>query len=255
MAEGEGSERYSNNPTDDSGSSEKIVETKKKISSPPLNLLFNPSLIIKKDIWQIDIVALLQMLVRLIDNSDRRDLRLCGVAALTSSMIHRLKVESIFRLEKIAMQKKGVDEVPLSMPIVELKPMEIPYRFEPTYPVNLEDLLGLLETILNRLTNPKQQKKDSNLNALDTFDFDQYFIKIEQILQEREDIILAIVNADGTIVFSTFVSRMTPIEAARNFLAILYLAMKGEVELQQIVDADDKTSREDIIISRVGEKV
>ena len=120
---------------------------------------------------------------------------------LTSSLIHRLKVESIFRLEKIAMQKKGVDEVPLSMPIVELKPMEIPYRFEPTYPVNLEDLLGLLETILNRLTNPKQQKKDLNLNALDTFDFDQYFIKIEQILQEREDIILDIVNADGTILF------------------------------------------------------
>ena len=56
-------------------------------------------------------------------------------------------------------------------------------------------------------------------------------------------------------VFSTFVSRMTPIEAARNFLAILYLAMKGKVELQQIVDADDKTNREDIIISRVGEKV
>ena len=133
--------------------------------------------------------------------------------------------------------------------------MEIPYRFEPTYPVNLEDLLGLLETILNRLTNPKQQKKDLNLNALDTFDFDQYFIKIEQILQEREDIILDIVNADGTILFSTFVSRMTPIEAARNFLAILYLAMKGKVELQQIVDADDKTNREDIIISRVEEKV
>lgn len=255
MAEGEGSARYLNNPADDSSPSEKIVDTKKKISSPPLNLLFNPSLIIKKDIWQIDIVALLQMLVRLIDNSDRRDLRLCGVAALTSSLIHRLKVESIFRLEKIAMQKKGVDEVPLSMPIVELKPMEIPYRFEPTYPVNLEDLLGLLETILNRLTNPKQQKKDLNLNALDTFDFDQYFIKIEQILQEREDIILDIVNADGTILFSTFVSRMTPIEAARNFLAILYLAMKGKVELQQIVDADDKTNREDIIISRVGEKV
>ena len=133
--------------------------------------------------------------------------------------------------------------------------MEIPYRFEPTYPVNLEDLLGLLETILNRLTNPKQQKKDLNLDALDTFDFDQYFIKIEQILLEREDIILDIVNADGTLLFSTFVARMTPIEAARNFLAILYLAMKGKVELQQIVDADDKTNREDIIISRVGEKV
>ena len=255
MAQGEGSDRVLNNTANDSNSSEEIIDTKKKISSPPLNLLFNPSLITKKDIWQIDIVALLQMLVRLIDDSDRRDLRLCGVAALTSSIIHRLKVESIFRLEKIAMQKKGVDEVPLSMPIVELKPMEIPYRYEPTYPVNLEDLLGLLETILNRLSNPKQQKKDLNLNALDTFDFDQYFIKIEQVLQERENIILDIVNADGTLLFSTFVAKMTPIEAARNFLALLYLAMKGQVKLQQIVNGDDKTSSEDIIISRMEEKV
>ena len=116
------------------------------------------------------------------------------------------------------MQKKGVDEVPLSMPIVELKPMEIPYRFEPTYPVNLEDLLGLLETILNRLTNPKQQKKDLNLNALDTFDFDQYFIKIEQILQEREDIILDIVNADGTILFRSLVIKNDSYRGARKFL-------------------------------------
>jgi hypothetical protein len=48
---------------------------------------------------------------------------------------------------------------------------------------------------------------------------------------------------------------MTPIEAARNFLALLYLAMKGRVELQQIVNGDDKTSSEDIIISRMEEKV
>jgi len=233
-----------------SGVTDRIEDIKKKISSPPLNLLFNPSLIIKKDIWKIDIVSLLQMLIQLIDDSNRRDLRLCGVAALTSSMIHRLKVESIFRLEKIAMQRKQLDQIPLSMPIVELKPMEIPYRFEPTYPVSLEDLLGLLESILVKLNNPKQAIKGLDLQALDTFNFDQYFIKIEQILQEREEIIMDIINADRTILFSKFVSRLTSIEAARYFLAVLYLGMKGKVEIEQTFDADDKEEGDDIIISR-----
>jgi segregation and condensation protein A len=192
------------------------------------------------------------MLVKLIDDSDKRDLRLCGVAALTSSLIHRLKVESIFRLEKVAMQRKGPDEIPLSMPIVELKPIEIPYRFEPTYPVNLEDLLGLLENILVRLNSPKQVKASLELNSLDTFNFDQYFIKIEQILQEREQIILDIVNADGTILFSALSAKMSRVEVARYFLAVLYLGMKGKVEIQQIVKLDDKEKAEDIIISRLG---
>src|SRR5215831_3208941 len=237
--------------SDDLDQAERSVQTKKKISTPPLNLLFNPSLIIKKDIWQIDIVSLLHMLVKLIDDSDRRDLRLCGVAALTSSLIHRLKVESIFRLEKVAMQRKRPDEIPLSMPIVELKPIEIPYRFEPTYPVSLEDLLGLLENILVRLNSPKPVKASLELNSLDTFNFDQYFIKIEQILQEREQIILDIVNADGTILFSSLSAKMTRIEVARYFLAVLYLAMKEKVEIRQIVKLDDKEKAEDIIISRL----
>jgi segregation and condensation protein A len=47
--------------------------------------------------------------LRILSESGRRDLRICGVAALSSSMIYRLKVESIFRLEKIAMMKRGIE--------------------------------------------------------------------------------------------------------------------------------------------------
>lgn len=254
MSDGETPNSFLSKSVENITPSEEIIDTKKKIASPPLNVLFNPSQIIKRDIWEINIPVLLEMLVRLIDRSDRRDLRLCGVAALTSSMIHRLKVESIFRLEKLAMQKKMIDEIPLSMPVVELKPMEMPYRLEPTYPVSLEDLLGLLETILVRLDNPKQFRKQVDLHGFDAFDFDQYFIKMEQILQQREDMLLDIVNADGNILFSTFVSGMTSIEAARCFLALLYLAMKGKVEIRQVVDLGGTSHGEDIVVSRIDKK-
>jgi len=86
-------------------SARRTLIQKKRIAQPPLNLLFNPSLIDKQDVWQINIVKLLETLLELLSKTGNKDLRVCGVAILTSSLIHRLKVESIFRLDKIANQK------------------------------------------------------------------------------------------------------------------------------------------------------
>src|ERR671923_1359719 len=86
------------------------VDTKKSIAQPPLNLLFNPSMLVRKDVWNIDVALLLEMFLRLINATGNKDLRICGIAAVSSSVIYRLKVESIFALEKIAMQKKGLDD-------------------------------------------------------------------------------------------------------------------------------------------------
>ena len=99
----------------------------KMISEPPLSLLFNPSLLTtKKDVWDIDVTMLLDMLLKLINTTGKKDLRVCGIAALSSSIIYRLKVESIFRLEKIAMQRKGVDEIQRRQSVPDLNPVEIP---------------------------------------------------------------------------------------------------------------------------------
>ncbi|MGB8027830.1 MAG: hypothetical protein WCE95_09530, partial [Nitrososphaeraceae archaeon] len=83
------------------------MTTKKSISQPPLDLLFNPSVLSKKDVWEIDVSLLLEMLLKLINKSGKKDLRMCGIAALSSSLIYRLKVESILRLERISKTKKG----------------------------------------------------------------------------------------------------------------------------------------------------
>jgi segregation and condensation protein A len=206
----------------------------KMISEPPLNLLFNPSLLTtKKDVWDIDVTMLLDMLLKLINTTGKKDLRVCGIAALSSSIIYRLKVESIFRLEKIAMQRKGVDEHQLQS-VPDLNPVEIPFRIESTYPVSLEELLHVLENMISELANPKPKKKQLNLEPVETFDFDQYLIKFEHILQRYEDMIFDIVTADGEAIFNILVAKMEPIEIVRCFIAVLYLAMKGKVNLEQI---------------------
>ena len=207
----------------------------KMISEPPLSLLFNPSLLTtKKDVWDIDVTMLLDMLLKLIDKTGKKDLRVCGIAALSSSIIYRLKVESIFRLEKIAMQRKAVDEHQQYQSIPDLNPVEIPFRIESTYPVSLEELLQVLENMISELANPKPKKKQLDLEPVETFDFDQYLIKFEHILQRYEDMIFDIVSADGEAIFQILVAKMEPIEIVRCFIAVLYLAMKGKVDLVQI---------------------
>ena len=207
----------------------------KMISEPPLSLLFNPSLLTtKRDVWDIDVTMLLDMLLKLIGKTGKKDLRVCGIAALSSSIIYRLKVESIFRLEKIAMQRKGVDEHQQYQSIPDLNPVEIPFRIESTYPVSLEDLLQVLENMISELANPKPKKKQLNLEPVEVFNFDQYLIKFEHILQRYEDMIFDIVSADGEAIFKILVAKMESIEIVRCFIAVLYLAMKGKIDLVQI---------------------
>lgn len=223
--------------SDDGASS----DSRKMIAEPPLNLLFNPSLLTaKKDVWDINVTMLLEMLLHLINMTGKKDLRICGIAILSSSIIYRLKVESIFRLEKIAMQRKGLDDDHrLQQPIPDLNAVEIPFRIESTYPVSLEDLLSVLENMISELANPRQKKKQLRLEPVETFNFDQYLVKFEQILQRYEDMIFDIINADGMAMFKMLVKKMEPIEVVRYFIAMLYLAMKGRVDLEEIESLED----------------
>jgi segregation and condensation protein A len=211
--------------------------TRRVIAQAPLNLLFNPSLLIKKDVWDIDIASLLEMFLRLLNATGNKDLRICGLAAVSSSMIYRLKVESIFVLEKIAMQKKGINDPTNAdqqqLPIPQLNPIELPFRIESTYPVSVEELLHMLENMIMELANPrsKRRKQEIELEPVETFDFDQYLIKFEKIIQDYEDMIYDIVAADGILMFKTLVNKLEPVEMARCFIAMLYLAMNHKITL------------------------
>jgi segregation and condensation protein A len=226
-------ERLQDDDSEEAGSS----RTRRVIAQAPLNLLFNPSLLIKKDVWDIDIASLLEMFLRLLNVTGNKDLRICGLAAVSSSMIYRLKVESIFVLEKIAMQKKGLNdptkEEEQQLPIPQLNPIELPFRIESTYPVSVEDLLHMLENMIMELANPrsKRRKQEIELEPVETFDFDQYLIKFEKIIQDYEDMIYDIVAADGILMFKTLVNKLEPVEMARCFIAMLYLAMKHKIKL------------------------
>ncbi len=217
-------------------SSEENQQTKESISKPPLNILFNPVLVTKKNVWDIDIASLLEKLLAILNATGNKDLRICGVAALSSAMILRLKVESIFALEKIAMQRKSVTDTSI---LENLEVLDMPYRYEATYPVSLEELLNVLENMLGQIANPKH-KRELELEPIESSELDKYLVNFEQLLEKYKDMLFDKIKRVKTIMFSKFVRDMEPIEIARYFVAMLYLATYNKVEIEQTENEDIK---------------
>lgn len=212
---------------------------KSSLAIPPLNLLFNTSLLGKQNVWEIDISNLLELLLKFINSSGKKDLRICGIAAWSSSLIYRLKVESIFRLEKLTMEKKSYNKSDeKEIPVLNL--IDFPFRLSSTYPVSLEDLLKILENMVRELGNPKQKSNNQiQIEPIEDFDFDHYLVKFEKILEEHEDYLMQSLRFKEILIFSKFIAKMERLEIARYFIALLHLAMEGKIELVQEDDPVD----------------
>jgi len=202
------------------------------ISQPPINVLFNPIDITKKDVWTIDIIRILEVLIKILNQSGKKDLRVAGIAALSSAMIHRMKVESIFALQKAAMEKK-----PLRQRLdIDVDMIEMPYRHESTYPVTLDELLSVLENLIGTIANPRSSRRQLQFDPVEVPDFNDYFIGLEKIIGQYEELIVTKIRSTGTGSFRMIVSALESIDVVRCFFAILFLARDEKVELEQLED-------------------
>lgn len=199
------------------------------ISQPPINVLFNPIDISKKDVWTIDIIQILETLVKLLNQTGKKDYRVAGIAALSSAMIHRMKVESIFALQKAAMEKR-----PLSQrEDVDIDLINMPYRHESTYPVTLDELLNVLENLIGSIANPRSSRRQLQFEPVEVPDFNDYFISLEKIIGQYEELIVNKIRPTGSGSFRNIVSGLELIDVVRCFFAILFLARDTKVDLEQ----------------------
>lgn len=201
-----------------------------RISQPPVNVLFNPVDISKKDVWTIDIIRILELLIQILNQTGKKDLRVAGIAALSSAMIHRMKVESIFALQKAAMEKK-----PLRQRLdIDVDTIDMPYRHESTYPVTLDELLAVLENLIGTIANPRSSRRQMQFEPLQVPDFNDYIIGLEKIIGQYEELIVNKIRPTGSGSFRVIVSELEPIDVVRCFFAILFLARDEKVELEQL---------------------
>ena len=208
-------------------------ETKSEISKIPINILFDPEGVKKKDIWEIDLIQILTMLIKVLEKADKKDLRVAGMAALSSSLIYRMKVENIFALQKAAMENKPTKQ----RSDIDIQMLDIPYRHESTYPVSLDELLDLLENLIGTIANPRERRSNQlKFDPVEAPDFKKYFNNLENIIGQYQDLILKKLDSDGVALLASITKDLDITDSIRCFFAILFLARDEKIDLLQVDD-------------------
>jgi len=202
------------------------------ISQDPVNILFNPSVISKKDVWEINLIEILKLLIKILEETGKKDLKVAGMAALSSSLIYRMKVESIFALQKAAMEKKPLT----NRRDVDIDILDMPYRHESTYPVSLDELLDLLENLIGSIANPLSRRRGQLDFDPEPPDFKEYLLPFENLVKKYEDLIIRKIRGTGSGLLKEIVIDLDSLDSVRCFFAILFLAREQKVELEQIDD-------------------
>ena len=208
-------------------------QTPNSISQEPVNILFSPSSVAKKDVWDIDLIQILNLLIKILEKSGKKDLKVAGMAALSSSLIYRMKVESIFALQRAAMEKKPMHQ----RTDVDIELINIPFRHESTYPVSLDDLLGLLQNLIGTIANPQSRRnRRLEIEPIEAPNFQEYFISLESIIGKYEDLVMKKISPIGFGLLQDIIAELDEIDSIRCFFAILFLARDQKVDLEQIED-------------------
>lgn len=191
-----------------------------ELSKPPLNLLLGVGIKRVRRPWELKIDELLEALDRFASGAP--NFRLCGSAVLNSTILYRLKVESLFRVDK-PLRTSYVERKRLKPPAI----LDLPYRFE-LKTLELEDMLKALEELLG-------ERKASP--ALEPLPEAKEFVDMrERVEVFKVSLLQALEGRDG-LSFRDYVQGMDMLEVARIFIILLFLAQEGIVKIEE--DGDD----------------
>ena len=221
-----------------------MPEIPSSVSKPPLNILINPESVRAQKSWDIDLAYLLELLDSVLKESDVLDLRICGSAVVTSSLIYRLKVETLFLFERIRTEKRAFDQDLKELP----QTLTLPFRYE-LHSTSAKELVSALELIMDELTSHVKEEKPKEIiiEPEPDLEIDDYDARIGEMLNRfRLDIIKALAR-ETSISFRDYVKNQPVVEKVRSFILLLFVATEGLVQLIQ--------ENEDILVIETGKEL
>ena len=201
------------------------VEEKPFYLKPPLDVLFKPTKVEKVKPWDVDIVFLLQLLMAEMEKAGI-DFRAAGVAVHSSSIIYLRKAQTLMKFDW--KEEKAEEEEPKFIPPV----IRLPYRGG-VVDTSIKDLIAALERALMELDSAKPTSTVVH-EALPEVSFEDILEEfIHRIEEDAESLYEKILLMPSPVRFSALVQGLSKIEAVRTFIAILFLAQRGVVEVEQ----------------------
>lgn len=199
-----------------------------QLSKAPLNLLINPNPARSGKPWEIDIADLLEMFISYALKGDKVDLRLCGAAALSSAVLYRFKVETLFYFERLRTARVPVKRGELPRMIV------LPFRYE-LYSTSVDDLVFSLERILQDVSDQAVRLKEKSSLTVNepAVELDRFVVKIQEMVKEFRQRLTNMLMSTGVISFTKLIQGMSLRETARYFILLFFVANDGLVQLEQ----------------------
>jgi len=213
------------------------------LSRPPLNVLIDPTLARRKSPWEINLTELLSLFLSTIMQSEFVDMRAAGTAALSSATIYRFKVETLFLFERLRAQRRPFDSSEPPQIIV------MPFRYE-VYSTNVEELFDELGRILEQIVSQEKgggAESPLTVPELPPPNIEDYVLSLQSLLVEFRKILVERLKSTGETMLSELIRGLSPIDAARVFILLLFAASNGEVVIRQ------EESQDDALIASVGQ--
>ena len=201
------------------------VEEKPFYLKPPLDILFKPTKVEKVKPWDVDIVFLLQLLMAEMEKAGI-DFRAAGVAVHSSSIIYLRKAQTLMKFDW--KEDEAEEEAPKFIPPV----IRLPYRGG-VVDTSIKDLIAALERALMELDSAKPTSTVVH-ETLPEVSFEAILEEfIHKIEEDAESLYEKLLLMPSPVRFSALVQGLSKIEVVRTFIAILFLAQRGVVEVEQ----------------------
>jgi segregation and condensation protein A len=190
----------------------------------------------KMDPWDIDVCLLSDRYLAKINSLGENNLRLPANAILASAILLKykskyLKIASLAEFEEAEdelteAQKKDREKLYLTEGIPELIP---PRNIMREGKVTLEDLVGAIESVLNKTKRKRALARERKLHFHIPFAEQRMEDKMNQVLKEVEQH----ADAEGLVLFSRLVEGKTALELISIFVALLFLTNESKITLWQ----------------------
>ncbi len=198
---------------------------------PPLDILFKPTKVEKVRPWDVDIVFLLSLLMAEMERVGI-DFRAAGIAVHTSSIIYLRKAQTLTKFDW-ERREEAEEEAPKFVP----PPIRLPYR-RGVVDTSMKDLIEALERALSELESARRSTEVREVFPETSFELvlEEFIHRVEE---DADSLYERLLLMPPPVSFFTLVQGMPRIEVVRTFIALLFLAQRGLVEVEQEDEGGD----------------